>query len=125
MRRHETIIEDGTLYIETEGDDRLEVGTLETIFELVGGRTFEVKYDTRHAAYFDWIETDADGVMTIDVREALDRMSYPPPFLEELAARDMVAIDGGPPERTAYFADIMTDIWEQKGNLEDDDNPFL
>lgn len=125
MRRHATAIRDGTLYVETEEGD-LEVGALAAIYELVGGETFDVEYDTTHAAYFDWVETDADGVMTIDVRDALAGMDYPTAFVEKLAERPIEDPgDGGPPERTAFFADAMTTVWAQKGNLDDDENPFV
>ncbi|MFB6136936.1 MAG: hypothetical protein ABEJ42_01160 [Halobacteriaceae archaeon] len=123
MRRHDTKIEDGTLYVEESEGEYLEVGALEDVFQLVGGETFDIEYDTRHAAYFDWISTDADGVMTIDVREALGEMSYPTAFVEKLAALDLEDRDG-PPERTAFFADAMSTAWEQKGNIDDEDNPF-
>lgn len=126
MRRYETKIDDGILYVESPEGGWLSIGAMSDIYELVGGQEYEIEYDERHAAYFDWLSTDRDGIMTIDVREALAGMSYPGTFVEQLAARDEEApTPGSPPERTTYFADVMTDVWAQKGNIDDDENPFL
>jgi DNA-dependent RNA polymerase auxiliary subunit epsilon len=116
MKRYATAIEDGTLYVETD-DGRTEVGTMDQIEELVGGETFDIEYERRHAALVDWVETDESGVLTIDVREELADMSYPAAFVEKLQDRDG-------DDRTEFFADSMATVWESKGNLDDDDNPF-
>lgn len=126
MERYETKIQDDVLYVETPEKDWLEVGSMADIYELAGGTEFDIEYDERHAAYFDWLDVGSDGVMTIDVREALSDMSYPGAFVERLAARSLAASErDGPPERTAYFVDVMTDVWTEKGNIDDEDNPFL
>ena len=126
MERHETTIEDETLYVEDGAGGRLEVGTLADVYELAGGETYDIEYDERHAAYFDWVDADDHGVMTIDVREALSEMTYPPAFVEKLTERSLDPVEGDTfPERTVYFVEVMTDVWSKKGNFDDDENPFI
>ncbi|MFB6136119.1 MAG: hypothetical protein ABEJ04_05120 [Halobacteriaceae archaeon] len=125
MKRYATKIADGTLYVETEGD-WLELGTLEDIYALVGGREYDIEYEKTHAEYVDWVDADSEGVMTIDVRETLEGMTYPAGFVEKLQARSMDVPEGEEyPERTAYFADVMATVWAEKGNLGEEENPFL
>lgn len=123
MQRYETKIEDDVLYVESD-DGWLEVGAIGDILDLVGGEEYRIQYDRQQAAYAEWLDTDEDNVLTIDVRETLADMSYPAQFVTALGERD-ARRNGGPSERTRYFADIMTDIWESKGDLDDrEDNPF-
>lgn len=123
--RHATKIEDETLYVENGDGDWLLIGTLGAIYDLAGGQQFDIQYDEYHAAYFDWVDADAEGVMTIDVRDALSDMTYPTTFVEKLEERGGEADDSGHPERAVYFVDVMTDVWEQRGEFDDDENPFL
>ena len=125
MRRHETRIEDGTLYVEDDGD-WLEIGAMADITELTGGDQYAIEYDPETAGYFDWLDTDDDGVMTVDVRETLAGMTYPSTFVETLRERSLSpAADGEFPDRTTYFVDVMTDVWDSKGDLDDrEDDPF-
>jgi len=126
MNRSETRIEDGMVAVETE-TGWLEIGSLESLYEAFGGETVEIQYGDQQVAFANWLDTNEDGVMTLDVRETLADMSFPEPFVERLAERD------GPEEssgrlapRTAFFADVMADVWEQKGDMgEGDANPFM
>lgn len=125
MERFETVLENGTLYVEATWG-LLEVGTLEELYELVGGETYTIEYEDDYSRAVDWLDLDDDGVMTIGVRETLETMTFPATFVETLATRSMsIAEDGEYPERTVYFAEIMTTVWDEKGNLGDEsDNPF-
>lgn len=123
MRRYRTIVEDGSVYVEGE-DERLEIGTVDDIHELAGGETYELVYEGDHAKAVEWLELDDEEAMTIDVIETIAAMDYPEPFVGELRERSHEK-NGDGSERTAYFVDIMTDIWDNKGNLDHlDENPF-
>lgn len=123
MERYGTTIRDGTVYVESS-ENSVEVGTLADIFDIVGGEEYVIEYDDTEVAYYDWLDTDSDGEMRFDVRETVEDMTYPAQFVEELAERPMAVRDGYP-ERTAYFAELLVEIWDSKGNLEDrDENPF-
>ncbi|GAA0237728.1 hypothetical protein ACFFQF_27965 [Haladaptatus pallidirubidus] len=117
MQRYQTNVRNDTLYIETDGD-RLEIGSLDDICELVGGETYSIEYGQRQRA-MDWVDTDDDGEFTFDVREVLRDMSYDEEFVTNVRP---VAIDetdeNGYPLRTSVFADLMMRIWDSKGNLE-------
>jgi DNA-dependent RNA polymerase auxiliary subunit epsilon len=125
MERYETKIADGTVSVGS-GDDWLTVGTLADVFDIVGGEEYTIEYDETKATAYDWLDTDEAGAMRFDVRETIDEMTYPAEFVEELADR---SLDAGPdetyPERTRYFAELLVDIWDSKGNLDDrEENPF-
>jgi hypothetical protein len=117
MKRFESKIEDGTLYVEgTEG--WIEVGTVEDVVELVGGETYALEYDDYGQAA-DWLDTDEEGVLTFDVVETVEGLSFQEDFVEQLAAVSLDAEDeDGYPMRTSFYADMMTTIWDSKGDLE-------
>lgn len=118
MKRHETKIDCGSVFIATD-DEWLEIGTLDDLYELFGGTTYTVEYDEFGRA-IDWVDLDEDDAMTIDVRETLDGMDHRPKFVRTLESYDLTA-DGGYPERTAYFAEFMMAIWDGKGSLDVDE----
>lgn len=123
MERYATKIEDGTVYIEGV-EDWIEVGALATIFDIVGGETYTIEYEREKAIAYDWLPTDADNTLSFDVEETIEDMTYPVEFVEELEDKSLDS-EGEIPERTAYFAELMVDIWDSKGSLEDrEDNPF-
>ncbi|MFB6296175.1 MAG: hypothetical protein ABEH66_04950 [Halobacteriales archaeon] len=124
MERHETRIEDGRLYVET-GDGDLDLGSMEDVLSITGGETYTITYEEDYARVTDWLDLDEAGEMTIDVRDTLATMSYPRDFVGQLAERSMDAEEGGVPERTRYFTETMIHVWEEKGNLDDGENPFL
>ena len=125
MKRYETKIDEGVVYVETPSD-WLAIGSLADIYELAGGETYAISYDDEQIAFAEWLETDEEGTMTIDIRETIDAMTYPEPFVTKLADRSEMPVENDEfPERTAYFVDVMTDIWDSKGNLDSrEDNPF-
>lgn len=123
MNRYRTRITDGSVLVESDGEP-IEIGSLETILGLVGGETYEITYEEDYAKAVDWLDLDDEDAMSIDVAETIADMDYPEPFVRELEERSHEP-DEGPSERTRYFVDIMTDIWDHHGNLDHrDENPF-
>ena len=117
MRRFESKIDDGTLYVESP-DDWIEVGTVEDIVELVGGETYTIEYDD-YAQAVDWVDTDEEGRLSFDVVETIEEFSFQEEFIVQLADVDLDAEDeDGYPMRTSFYADMMTSIWDSKGNME-------
>lgn len=116
MERYETRIENGTFSIEGP-NGWLRIGEMETIYDLVGGETYTIEYDDQ-AQTVSWLDTEEDGTITFDVRETLAEMSYDEEFVSNLANIDPDATDEeGTLLRTTVFADMMTEIWDSKGNL--------
>jgi len=128
MTQLETRVEDDTLYVADGDGGWLEVGTFPDIFAVVGGETVDVQYGAKEAAFGQpWLDTDEDDVLTIDVRETLADMSFPPVFVARLADRSLGDGTGpdGVPERTTYFAESMERVWRSRGDVPDEENPFL
>lgn len=116
MNRYETRITDGTFSIERQ-NGWLQIGEINTIIELTGGDTYTIEYDEQ-AQTVSWLDTAADGTITFDVQETLEGMSYDEEFVSNLADVDLDATDvDGYPLRTAVFVDMMTEIWDTKGNM--------
>ncbi|MFP8953511.1 hypothetical protein ACLI4Z_11125 [Natrialbaceae archaeon A-arb3/5] len=115
--QYEPRIEDGTLYLDDEGH-RLEVGPVDDIVELVGGETYTLEYDDRQSAAA-WLDTDDDNRITFDVRDVVGEMTHTSAFVTNLenCPVDETTTEGHP-KRTALFVDLLTDIWDAKGNLE-------
>ncbi|MFB6119637.1 MAG: hypothetical protein ABEJ68_00795 [Halobacteriaceae archaeon] len=124
MSDHGTRVEDGTLYVDDGEGGWLEVGTFDDIYDVLDGETIEVEYEAKAAAFGSaWLDVDDDDVLTIDVRETVTDMTYPPAFVAKLAER---SVEGrGIPERTTFFAESMERVWRSRGSLPDDENPFL
>lgn len=104
----------------TDADDRwLEIGPMDAIVDLVGGETYELQYDRRQKQV-GWLDTDEDGTLSFDVRETVRTTTFDDEFVRNVAG---VPADGttedGQPQRAAVFADLLTTIWDSKGNLED------
>ncbi|MFC4990272.1 hypothetical protein [Saliphagus infecundisoli] len=115
MKRYETDVRNGVLYLETD-DDWIEIGPMDDICELVGGETYTIEYDERQRQV-SWLDTD-DGELTFDVRETLADVDYDRDFVENITPIDGEKTDDeGYPMRASVFADLMTDIWDSKGNL--------
>ncbi|MFC6734099.1 MULTISPECIES: hypothetical protein [unclassified Haladaptatus] len=119
MDRYDTVLEDGTVYVERD-DGKLRVGDLADIETLLGGETYAVTYDER-ANVASWLDLDEDNTMRFDVAETLASMDYPGEFVEALAAKPMTTPPQGEyPERTTFFASLLQAIWDGKGTLPDD-----
>lgn len=116
MKRYETRIENGTFSIESP-NGWLRIGEMETICDLVGGETYTIEYDDK-ARTVSWLNTEEDGTVTFDVCETLEEMSYDEDFISPLTNIDRDATDEeGTLLRAAVFTDMMTDIWDSKGNI--------
>jgi YD repeat-containing protein len=116
MHRYETNVQDNVLYIEGESG-WLEIGSMDDICALVGGETYTVTYDERQQTV-GWLDTDADGTLSFNVRETIAEMDYDREFISNLETIDSDAIDAdGYPLRAAVFAELMMNIWDSKGNL--------
>lgn len=112
--RYETRIEDGIVYLDGERG-RLEVGRLETVVDAVGGETYTIQYDAQAVSLYDWLD-DEDETLEIDVRETLSAYPLPASVVHTIAEKPL---DGHPtPARTAYFADVLTRIWDGKGEAD-------
>lgn len=135
MKRYETDVRDGVLYLEApagedrdadsgddETDDRwLEIGSMDAIVELIGGETYELQYDDRQRAV-GWLDADEDGVLSFDVRETIGTTTFDDEFVENVAGAPVEKTnEEGYAQRAAVFADLLTTIWDSKGNLEDAD----
>jgi DNA-dependent RNA polymerase auxiliary subunit epsilon len=120
MERFQTRIDDGVLYVEGFEDDQwFEVGAMDAVVELVGGETYTIEYGDRQQVV-SWLNTDEDGTITFDVRDTIDDVSFDREFVTNLTDTGLETGDDGYPKRTVFFADMMTEIWDSKGNLDYD-----
>ena len=116
MRRYETRIEDGVLAVETD-EGWLTVGEMDDVTSLLG-ETYEIQYDERERTAA-WLQTDEDGTLTFPVAETIADLTFDREFVGLLETTDLDAADeDGVPRRTAFFADMMREIWDSKGNLD-------
>lgn len=118
--RFETRIDDGMVYVESR-DDWIEVGPLDDIVESIGGETYVIEYESFDTAQVDWLDTD-DGRLEIDVRDTIEEYAYQGEFVQAIAdvPPDPEADTSQRPE---LFADMVTAIWDSKGNLDDAGEP--
>lgn len=116
-RRYVARIDAGTFYLVREGE-RIEVGPMDAIVDHVGGESYTLEYTPRQGAV-SWLATDDDDTITLDVRQELAEWEYTEPFVEEVK-RSPLAEEAGESSRvrTRVFADLVTDIWDSKGNLD-------
>lgn len=125
--RYEAALENGTLFLEPEGtgdgngdadDERIEIGPMDAVVELIGGETYTLEYDDRQSAAA-WLSTDEDNTITFDVRESLLDWAYTEELATNVSDSPLEQTgDSGHPVRTEVFADMVTAIWDAKGNLE-------
>lgn len=127
MRRHETAVRDGVLYLEAPEDEPgdaafddgewLEIGAMDDVVDLIGGEEYVLQYDDRQRAV-GWLDTDEDGKLAFDVRETIRDMDFDDDFVEAVAgAPTDETTDEGYAKRAQTFADLMTTIWDAKGDL--------
>lgn len=109
--------DEGTFYLVGEGE-RIEVGPMDAIVDRIGGETYTLEYTPRQSAV-SWLATDADDTITLDVRQELEQWEYTESFVEDVkrSPPDEEASEGAR-ARTRVFADLVTDIWDSKGNLD-------
>lgn len=148
MQRYATDVRDGVLYLEVpaggggdgwsgsgggsdEGSDDpdpgedaasgdaawLEIGPMDEVVELVGGEEYVLEYDERQRQ-MGWLDTDAEGRLTFDVRETVRRLDFDDEFVRAVAGAPAdESTDEGYPKRAVTFADLLTTIWDAKGDL--------
>ncbi|GAB3672076.1 hypothetical protein [Halopiger thermotolerans] len=115
--RYEAVLEDETLYLEGDGA-RIEIGPMDAVVDLIGGETYTLEYDDRQSAAA-WLATDEDNTITVDVRESLLDWAYTEEFAANVGDTPLKRTgESGHPVRTEVFADMVTSIWDAKGNLE-------
>ena len=65
-----------------------------------------------------WLNTNANYILTINVHETLESMSYRDDFGPNLANSPLDEKGvAGHPKRTELYANLMIEILESKGNL--------
>jgi hypothetical protein len=82
MRRHETTVEDDTVYVETD-EGRLEVGALDRIVDAVGGHAWTIEYSDWEKEYYDDLDTSDEG-MIVDVVDMTEALTHGESFVEML-----------------------------------------
>ncbi|WP_267643153.1 hypothetical protein [Haloarchaeobius amylolyticus] len=112
MSRYEPECEDGTLFL-VSADDRIEIGALDDIVDVVGGETYTIAYDEDQQRQ-PWLET-SDGELSVDVRETVTTMSHPEAVAASLRNVDMDADRYGIPTRTVEFANRLVDVLDSQG----------
>ncbi|GAB6878197.1 hypothetical protein JCM17823_04710 [Halorubrum gandharaense] len=116
MERYEPVIRNGVLHLETETES-VTIGELESVVSAVGTETYTVEYDDRQQTVA-WLNTDEGGRLSFDVAETVTDMTYDEEFLDNLRSVDADAVDeDGRPLRASVFADMLTAIWDAKGDL--------
>lgn len=113
--RYEPRVRDGVLFVEMD-DGSIEIGPLDDVVESIGGETYTVEYDSVPADAIDWLDTD-DQRLEIDVRDTVTSFAYTDEFVRAMAdvPRADEAEDG---RRVEVFADMVTAIWDAKGNMD-------
>ncbi len=118
-QRYGARVVDGTLSLDGENEgDSLDIGPIDDVIDLIGGETYTLEYTAREGAV-SWLETDDDDTLTLDVRAELTDWAYTPEFVATLENCSLEETgEHGYPVRTEVFADLVTEIWDSKGNLE-------
>lgn len=115
--RYGASLEGDTLYLEGDGD-RIEIGPMDGIVDLIGGETYALEYTERQAAA-SWLPTDDDATITIDVRDALAEWEYTEAFVANVEPWSLEEVgESGYSYRLEVFVDLVTEIWDTRGNLE-------
>ncbi|GAB3689665.1 hypothetical protein GCM10028857_25260 [Salinarchaeum chitinilyticum] len=113
MKRYETDVRDGVLHLETP-DGWIEVGAMDDVCELIGGETYTLQYDDRQRQV-GWLDTDEDGTLSFEVRETIRETTFDDEFVEQIADAPAGETEAGYPKRAAAFAELLTAIWDAKG----------
>jgi len=92
MARYETYVEDGTVYVGTDGEP-LEVGSLDSAIEAIGGPSWTIRYSAETKERHSEMDTSDEG-LTVDVVDMLHAMTHSERFVETLAAQPAEPADG-------------------------------
>lgn len=85
MARYGTVVTDDTVYIE-RGPNRIEIGDLDLILNLVGGHAWTISYSDQEKADYPDLDTSDEG-LTIDVVDAINAMTFGESFVETIEAQ--------------------------------------
>ncbi|MFW6017199.1 MAG: hypothetical protein ACOCPX_00105 [Halapricum sp.] len=103
MTRYETFVEDGTVFVGYE--ERLEIGSVEDIVDLVGGPAWTIQYTEAEKQRHPEMDTSDEG-LTVDVVDMLQTMTHGERFVEMLATHPPKALSDEPdaiPPRMGLF----------------------
>ncbi|WP_227356441.1 hypothetical protein [Haladaptatus salinisoli] len=115
--RYEAKLEEDVLHVECDGG-WLKIAPMDDVVELIGGETYTLEYDDRAAAA-SWLNTDEDDAISFNVRETVVEFAYSADFVENLMRCPVdESGESGHPKRAELFADLVTAIWDAKGNLD-------
>jgi hypothetical protein len=92
MTRYDTHVEDGTIYVGTDGG-RLAVGDVDTVLDIVGGPSWTISYSEEYASRHPDLDTSDEG-LTVDVVDMLQAMTHSDRFVGTLAALPAEPTDG-------------------------------
>lgn len=116
--RYGAKVENATLYLERD-QGWVEVGPMDAVVDAIGGETYTLEYTDRQSAAA-WLSTDEDDTITLDVREELEDWAYTEELVSNVAESPLnETSESGHPVRTEVFVDMVTAIWDAKGNLEE------
>lgn len=115
MKRYETRIEQGVLYLD-RGDRRVEIGEMSVIMGELG-EVYEIEYPEGQSARVPWLDLE-DDVLTVDVNDKLRELTFDEEFVDHVAeaALDEPAEESDMPARTDAFIDLLQRIWDSKGD---------
>ena len=85
MRRYETAVEDGSVFVETP-EGRLVVGDLDRVIDAVGGHAWTISYADWEREEYEDLDT-ADEGLTVDVVDMMEAMTHGESFVETLRAQ--------------------------------------
>lgn len=109
--RHETRIEDGQVYVETDGES-VHVGDVDTIIRLVGGPAWTISYSEWQKRRYPDLDTSDEG-LTVDIVDMVNGMSFDSGFVTALETLpDEPIEDEDVPPRMGLFVGRLL------GNLE-------
>ncbi|WP_247009150.1 hypothetical protein [Halorientalis litorea] len=92
MRRYETVVEDGTIYIDAP-DGHLPVGDLDTVIDAVGGHAWTISYADWERERYENMDT-SDAGLTVDVVDMMEAMTHTEAFVEALETHPADAPEG-------------------------------
>lgn len=84
MARYQTYVEDGTIYV-ASGAESLEVGSLSTAIDVVGGPSWTITYSEEFKERHPEVDTSDEGLV-VDVVDIIHAMTHSEQFVETLAA---------------------------------------
>jgi hypothetical protein len=109
-------VEGDILYLEN-ADNRVEIGPMDAIVDLMGGETYTLEYTTQQAGV-SWLPTEKDPTITLDVRKELADWRYSAELVTNVEKSPLdESGESGYSQRLEVFADLVTAIWDSKGEL--------